>query len=290
MADLTEQWYLVYASGPMQSGGSTIGKHTIYPRTSPQMVVIGKISALTADVKDSSKTSAHGALMVIAWIGFASLGIFMARYMKVAFGDKEMLGTKIWFTFHRSFMLLTVVLTIISVILVFVDVGGWSYGAGAHSYTGIIVVLLAVIQPIMALFRPSPGDEKRYIFNWAHRGVGLSSLLVAVVTVFLGIRLDGAGLNNTALYIMIVYCVGVAIVIVYDAYISLNKSSKAGFNLVKGETNENHVILEPIGGKFIASHKFLLGFLTLLVFGVVVSLVVLIAAGGQEGHDHLLDH
>ncbi|XP_068728109.1 ferric-chelate reductase 1-like isoform X3 [Montipora capricornis] len=308
MADLTQQWYLVYASGPMQPGGSTIGQHTIDPRTSPQMVVIGKISALTADVKDSSKISAHGVLMVIAWIGFASLGIFMARYMKVAFGDKEMLGTRIWFTFHRSFMLLTVVLTIISVILVFVDVGGWSYGAGAHSYTGIIVVLLAVIQPIIALFRPSPGDEKRYIFNWAHRGVGLSSLLVAVVTVFLGIRLDGAGLNNTALYIMIVYCVGVAIVIVYDAYISLNKSGKAGFKLVKGETDENHVtlepnfklvkgetdenhvILEPIGGKFIASRKFLLGFLTLLVFGVVVSLVVLIAAGGQEGHDHLLDH
>ena len=39
--------------------------------------------------------------MVIAWIGFASLGIFMARYMKVAFGDKEMLGTKIWFTVRR---------------------------------------------------------------------------------------------------------------------------------------------------------------------------------------------
>ena len=63
-----------------------------------------------------------------------------------------------------------------------------------------------------------------------------------MVTVFLGIRLDGAGLNNTALYIMIVYCVGVAIVIVYDAYISLNKSSKAGFNLVKGETNGKLIV------------------------------------------------
>ena len=36
--------------------------------------------------------------MVIAWIGFASIGIFMARFTRVAFGDKELLGTKVWFT------------------------------------------------------------------------------------------------------------------------------------------------------------------------------------------------
>ena len=39
-----------------------------------------------------------GCLMVIAWVGFASIGIFMARYMKVAFGGKVLLGTKVWFT------------------------------------------------------------------------------------------------------------------------------------------------------------------------------------------------
>ena len=36
--------------------------------------------------------------MVIAWVGFASIGIFMARYMKAAFGEKVLLGTKVWFT------------------------------------------------------------------------------------------------------------------------------------------------------------------------------------------------
>ena len=30
-----------------------------------------------------------GSLMVIAWIGFASVGIFMARYMKGAFDEKK---------------------------------------------------------------------------------------------------------------------------------------------------------------------------------------------------------
>ena len=32
--------------------------------------------------------------------------------------------------------------------------------AGAHPITGIIVLVLAVIQPIMALFRPHPGEDK----------------------------------------------------------------------------------------------------------------------------------
>ena len=32
--------------------------------------------------------------------------------------------------------------------------------AGAHPIIGIIVLALAVIQPIMALFRPHPGEDK----------------------------------------------------------------------------------------------------------------------------------
>ena len=35
--------------------------------------------------------------MVIAWVGLASVGIFMARYTKMVFGEKQLLGTKVWF-------------------------------------------------------------------------------------------------------------------------------------------------------------------------------------------------
>jgi len=44
-----------------------------------------------------------------------------------------------------------------------------------------------------------------------------------VVTVFLGIRLPSSSLDDSALYAMIVYCVGVAIVIVFELYLTLNK-------------------------------------------------------------------
>ena len=50
-------------------------------------------------------------------------------------------------------------------------------------------------------------------------------LPLSVVTVFLGIRVykDELGLDDSPLYAMIVYCVGVAFVIAFDIYLSCKK-------------------------------------------------------------------
>ena len=47
-----------------------------------------------------------------------------------------------------------------------------------------------------------------------------------MVTVFLGIRLPGSSLDYSALYAMAVYCLGVAIVIVFELYLTLKKERK----------------------------------------------------------------
>lgn len=62
-----------------------------------------------------------------------------------------------------------------------------------------------------------------------------------MATVFLGIRMDAAGLDNSPLYAMIVYCVGVAFVIVFDFYISLEKIDKKKeiFSLAREENRGN---------------------------------------------------
>ena len=57
--------------------------------------------------------------------------------------------------------------------------------------------------------------------------------LFTVVTIFLGIRLDGAGLDNSALYVMIVYCVSAAVVFVFEVYLSLKKENAASYKLGK---------------------------------------------------------
>jgi len=64
-----------------------------------------------------------------------------------------------------------------------------------------------------------------------------------VATVFLGIRMDAAGLDDSPLYAMIVYCVGVAFVIVFDFYISLGKSDIKTeiFSLAKEEGRKGNL-------------------------------------------------
>ena len=57
-----------------------------------------------------------------------------------------------------------------------------------------------------------------------------------VVTVFLGIRLPDSSLDDSALYAMIAYCVGVAIVIVFELYLTLQKDTRAvSFSPTEGE-------------------------------------------------------
>ena len=57
-----------------------------------------------------------------------------------------------------------------------------------------------------------------------------------VVTVFLGIRLPDSSLDDSALYAMIVYCVGVALVIVFELCLTLKKESRtARFSPSEGE-------------------------------------------------------
>ncbi|EDO28805.1 predicted protein [Nematostella vectensis] len=104
--------------------------------------------------------------MLIAWVGFATVGMATARYMRTFWGDSKIMSLLVWFQIHRSCMVIVVLSTIISTILVFVYVGGWSE-IGAHAYIGIAVLVLAVLQPMIAVFRPHPGDENRIeVYMW----------------------------------------------------------------------------------------------------------------------------
>uniref|UniRef100_A0A8C4RAZ0 Cytochrome b561 domain-containing protein n=1 Tax=Eptatretus burgeri TaxID=7764 RepID=A0A8C4RAZ0_EPTBU len=143
----------------------------------------------------------HAALMVTVWLGLVSFGILVARFYRFAWSTQQLCSQKVWFQMHRTAMVMAFVLTIVAVSLAFVYRGGWSTVAGVHAYLGIIVVVLVVIQPIMALFRPHPEAPKvlhlvmkmsllcsrRYIFNWVHWAVGMSAWILAVATVFLGV-------------------------------------------------------------------------------------------------------
>ncbi|KTG38341.1 hypothetical protein cypCar_00023078 [Cyprinus carpio] len=85
-------------------------------------------------------------------------------------------------------MSLTVFLTAVAFVFPFVYRGKWSTRAGVHPYLGCTVMILAFCQPIMAAFRPAPDSSRRWIFNWLHWGVGNAAEIIAVVSMFFGIR------------------------------------------------------------------------------------------------------
>ena len=112
------------------------------------------------------------------------------------------MGADRWFQAHRLFMVTAVILSIVAVVLIVVEVGVSPLGLehlerNAHPVIGLICVLLALVQPIMAAFRPHPGDAGRKLFNWAHWGVGNMAHVFGICAIFLAGNLTKANLSST---------------------------------------------------------------------------------------------
>ncbi|CAG2103861.1 unnamed protein product [Medioppia subpectinata] len=158
-------YYLLLAYGPLASDEQNIAKHTeVKPTdlaTNLQSVGILKAAPVSIYIK------LHGAFMIIAWLGCVSISILMARHYKNSWPDSTLCGVKLWFAYHRAIMVTGVVAIIIATVLIFVEKKGWS-GPSPHAIIGLTAIILSLLQPIGALFRPGPDSPKRWLFNWLH--------------------------------------------------------------------------------------------------------------------------
>ncbi|GMT14648.1 hypothetical protein PFISCL1PPCAC_5945, partial [Pristionchus fissidentatus] len=128
----------------------------------------------------------HGVAMLIGWWVLGSNGILMARYFKPLFPRRKLLGTAVWFQFHRDMMIVGLLLELAAILAIFGQ-AGWvwfecSYECSSddfakkmHAITGVFGVALAVIQPFIAFVRPSPDSNVRPYFNWIHWFVGMTA-------------------------------------------------------------------------------------------------------------------
>ena len=95
-----------------------------------------------------------------------------------------------------------VLLTVAAMVVIVIEVGVHPLqiehlSKNAHPVIGLICVILAIIQPIMAAFRPHPGDSGRKLFNWAHWGVGNAAHVLGICAIFLAGSLSKANLGST---------------------------------------------------------------------------------------------
>lgn len=122
--------------------------------------------------------------MVIAWVLLATTGILAARYYKYIFPDVKLCKIDFWFHIHRPLMILVPVISLISFIVILSQLN-WNWVSSsssiglAHSIFGIFTITLSIIQPIMGFLRCGKDHKRRWIFNYSHRPIGLSTILFA---------------------------------------------------------------------------------------------------------------
>ncbi|KAG8555938.1 hypothetical protein GDO81_017868 [Engystomops pustulosus] len=182
----SDTYYILVAYGPADNGRIRFHGSGVF--SSDTKVNLSATSNVTHREKSSHvMVKTHGALMLIAWMTTGTIGMIFARYFKTA-AKTPILGKALWFQAHLVFMVLTVVATIVSFVLSFVEAKGWAYDVSTHAILGCIVMILAFFQPLIAFFRPSPENNKRYIFNWFHGVNALVMKVLAVANLFLGLQ------------------------------------------------------------------------------------------------------
>ncbi|XP_019631405.1 PREDICTED: putative ferric-chelate reductase 1 [Branchiostoma belcheri] len=117
----------------------------------------------------------HAALMMSAWMLTVSIGAVLARFYKPMWPNSTWCGVKIWFAGTK---------------------------AEIHAIMGIIVTVLAVIQPFMSLLRGGPGEPKRRVFNWFHWAFGTGARVMAIIVMFLGLDFPAMDLPDEATYVL----------------------------------------------------------------------------------------
>ncbi|XP_025111276.1 putative ferric-chelate reductase 1 [Pomacea canaliculata] len=221
--DLNEDYYLFVATGEAFSGNKLPHAHDVSPLTSERKIDLQILENLAGgQVPSSVLVKIHAILMIISWLLLTSFGVMTAKYGKPLWPKFSPCGTNIWFHIHRTTMFLTVILSVAGLVVIFVDSEGYSripHVVGKaywpiHPPLGLLVMVLTIINPVMALFRPSPENANRYIFNWSHWGVGVMAWFLASIEVFIGLDLEKAHAPNESIYILLAWGVYHIIVVV----------------------------------------------------------------------------
>lgn len=154
---------------------------------------------------------AHGILMILAWLVFLPTGVLMARHRWIfpvappsppspsaGLPDKASQHNKpklaMWFILHRFLQLSGLAIFSAGFLLPWVAFGNGHEGAEessamqAHSTIGIIVAVLAYSQFVLVFIRPKPDSPRRHYWNLQHWWTGRMAVILAIVQIFIGVK------------------------------------------------------------------------------------------------------
>lgn len=224
----------------------------------------------------------HGAFMLTAWIGTASLGILLARYFRQTWVGSQLCGKDQWFAWHRFLMVLTWVLTMAGFVIIFVEIGGWSQVDNPHAILGVVTTVLCFLQPIGAYFRPHPGTKRRPLFNWVHWLGGNLAHIIAIVAIFFAVKLQKAELPEWLDFILVAFVafhVFMHLIFSIGGCVSERRNSQRVTSFPMADMTPSRNSMSSMDRKqdaaFSGFRKVMLFFYILIILAFVVALVVI---------------
>lgn len=97
--DLPKQSYFLLLASGSGVRPTTVDYHDIVRLASAQPLRLSEVSSVAGRSKLLLRL--HGAFMIVAWIGTASIGILLARYFKQTWVGSSTCGKDIWFAVSR---------------------------------------------------------------------------------------------------------------------------------------------------------------------------------------------
>ena len=132
---------------------------------------------------------AHGLVMVIAW-GMLSGGSVLPRFWRAAMPNGR------WYKAHRAVQSVGVLLSLIGVAIAIAMTPAGFHFDGLHKAGGLVVTILALVQPVLAIFRPhkpGPGEKPSFLrvaWRLKHAILGYTLCALALVQTFTGVPLS----------------------------------------------------------------------------------------------------
>ena len=201
--NLTEKYHLLLASGRLKFQEQLPSKHD-WKVSSGEKIDLTSKKGVGSSESDKAIVSSHGCLLVLAWMLFACVGTFTARYMFHGFPEN---AGFYWFQIHQVCMSLTWLLSIAGVLIQFIGVGSdpilnpANYKQNPHALIGLVSIMMMFVQPFMGFLRPSPNSKKRIVFNHVHHITGNTATVLALTAIVSATFFEGRGIPYEARYI-----------------------------------------------------------------------------------------
>ena len=198
--DLRKSYHLLLALGDYDEG---LQHHTSKISSEEKLDFRSK-KEIGAILSKFAIVSSHGSLMIIAWMMFACLGTFTARYMFHGFPEN---AGFYWFQIHQICMWFTWLLSIAGALIQFIGTGkgplieSLKLRTNPHAIVGLVSLMMMFIQPFMGVLRPSPNSKKRIIFNRVHHFIGNAATVLALSAIVSATFFEGRGIPYESRYV-----------------------------------------------------------------------------------------